>query len=262
MSFVFGKLAWILAQPSNLLALLFALGLVLRAFGRRRGGRALVAGSLALFLACAVLPVGAWLISPLENRFPAPRLPERVDGIVVLGGAIQPSLSADRGALALNGNVERLTAFADLARRYPAAKLVFTGGSGSLAEPAMREGDWVGPFLDAVGVARPRVAIERDSRNTDENARFTKALVRPQPGEIWVLITSARHMPRSVGVFRNQGWTVVPYPVDYLTPRSVGFGIGFGLARGLAALDAGAYEWFGLVYYRLSGRIDSVFPRP
>jgi uncharacterized SAM-binding protein YcdF (DUF218 family) len=262
MSFVIGKVAWIVAQPSNFLALVFALGLVLRAVGRRRSGRVLIAGSLALFLLCAVLPVGAWLIAPLENRFPMPRLPERVDGIVVLGGAIQPSLSADRGALALNGNVERLTAFAELARRYPGAKLVFTGGSGSLAEPEMREGDWVGAFLDAVGLPRARVAIERDSRSTGENARFTKALVKPQPGETWLLVTSARHMPRSVGAFRKEGWQVVPYPVDYVTPRSVGFGLGFGLARGLAAVDAAAYEWFGLAYYRLSGRIDEWFPRP
>jgi uncharacterized SAM-binding protein YcdF (DUF218 family) len=104
--------------------------------------------------------------------------------------------------------------------------------------------------------------IERDSRNTDENARFTKALMKPQPGETWVLITSARHMPRSVGIFRKEGWRVLAYPVDYLTPRSVGFGVGFGLASGLAAVDTAAYEWFGLVYYRLSGRIDAFFPGP
>jgi uncharacterized SAM-binding protein YcdF (DUF218 family) len=262
MSFVAGKLAWILLKPSNLLALILALGLVLGLLGRRRTGRVLIAGALAAFLAAAVLPLGAWLISPLENRFPAPALPAHVDGIIVLGGAIEPGLSADRKSISLNGNAERLVAFAALARRYPGARLVFTGGSGNLMQPDQREGDWLGPFLDSAGIARERVTVERDSRNTDDNARMSKAIVKPQAGEAWVLVTSARHMPRSVGIFRKHGWAIIPYPADYLTTRAVGWRFGFNLAGGLAALDAAAYEWLGLAYYRLSGRIDDWFPRP
>jgi uncharacterized SAM-binding protein YcdF (DUF218 family) len=262
MSFVAGKLAWIVLKPSNLLALAFALGLILRLLGRRRTGRALIGGALAAFLLAAVLPLGGWLLSPLENRFPAPALPERVDGIIVLGGAIEPGLSADRKAISLNGNAERLVAFAALARRYPEAKLVFTGGSGHPLHPDRREGDWIGLFLDAVGIARERVLVERDSRNTDDNARLSKALVKPRAGEVWVLVTSARHMPRSVGIFRQQAWPVIPYPADYLTRHEVGWRFGFNFVGGLAALDAAAYEWFALAYYRLSGRTDAWFPRP
>lgn len=262
MSFVLGKIAWIVLKPSSLLALAFVLGLVLRLFRRRVAGRVLMGAALTAVLASAVLPVGAWLLSPLENRFAAPTLPERVDGIVVLGGAIEPGLSADRKALSLNGNAERLVAFAALARRYPEAKLVFTGGSGSLARPDLREGDWLAPFLAAAGIPRERVIVERDARNTHDNARLTKALVQPQPGQVWVLVTSARHMPRSIGVFRKEGWPVTPYPVDYLTPRAVGFSVGFNLGGGLAALDGAAYEWMGLAYYRLSGRIAGWFPGP
>jgi uncharacterized SAM-binding protein YcdF (DUF218 family) len=190
-----------------------------------------------------------------------PARPARVDGIIVLGGAIEPGLSADRKAISLNGNAERLVAFAALARRYPEAKLVFTGGSGNLMQPNQREGDWLGPFLDAAGIARERVIVERDSRNTDDNARMSKALVKPRDGEVWVLVTSARHMPRAVGIFRKQNWPVIAYPVDYLTTREVGWSFGFNLAGGLAALDAAAYEWLGLAYYRLSGRIGEWFPR-
>jgi uncharacterized SAM-binding protein YcdF (DUF218 family) len=262
MSFVIGKLAWIVLKPSNLLALIFALGLILRVLGRRPTGRVLMGGALAVFLLCAVLPIGAWLLSPLENRFAAPTLPERVDGIIVLGGAIEPGIAADRNTIALNSNAERLVAFAALARRYPGAKLVFTGGSGSLAQPDLREGDWLGVFLDAIGIARARVIVERESRNTDDNARNSKALIKPRPGEVWVMITSARHMPRSVGIFRKQDWPVIPYPVDYVTTRRVGAALGFNFAGGLAALDAAGYEWFGLAYYRLSGRIETFFPGP
>ncbi len=262
MSFIAGKLAWILLKPSNLLALIFALGPVLRALGRRRTGRAMMGGALAVTVAAAVLPLGAWLIAPLENRFPPPQFPARVDGIIVLGGAIEPRLSADRGTISLNGNAERLVAFAALARRYPEAKLVFTGGSGDPMHPDAREGDWLGPFLDSAGIARERVIVERNSRNTDDNARMSKAKVKPRDGEVWVLVTSARHMPRSVGIFRKHGWPMLPYPADYRTTREVGWSVGFNLTSGLAALDAAAYEWFGLAYYRLSGRIDDWFPRP
>jgi uncharacterized SAM-binding protein YcdF (DUF218 family) len=262
MGFVFGKIAWIVLKPSNLLALSLVLGLFLRLVGCRIWSRLLLGGAIAGFLACAVLPIGAWLIAPLENRFAAPALPERVDGIVVLGGAIDPVLSADRKMLALNGSIERLVAFADLARRYPMAQLIFTGGSGELGHPEAREGDWIGLFLDAAGIARDRVVVERASRNTVENARLTKALVKPLAGEVWLLVTSARHMPRSVGVFRKEGWAVIAYPVDYVTPPTVGLALGFNLAGGLRALDLAAYEWVGLVYYRLTGRSDAWLPGP
>jgi len=262
MSFVLGKIAWIVFKPSNLLFFGVLIAALLRLFRAHALSRWIGGLSLAGLLACAVLPVGAWLIGPLEDRFPPPATIARVDGIVVLGGAIQPSLSADRGALALNGNVERLTVFADLARKYPAAKLVFTGGSGDIDRPDAREGDWVGPFLDTVGLARARVAIDRESRNTVENARFTKSLMKPQAGEVWLLVTSARHMPRSIGVFRKEGWQVVPFPADYVTPRNTDWSFRFDIAGGLGALDAAAYEWIGLVYYRLTGRTDALFPGP
>jgi uncharacterized SAM-binding protein YcdF (DUF218 family) len=178
------------------------------------------------------------------------------------GGAILPALSADRGSLALNGRAERLVAFAALARRYPDARLVFTGGSASLFRSGPGEGDWVGAFLDAAGIARSRVIVETRARDTYENAAFSKPLARPKPGETWLLVTSAAHMPRAVGAFRRQAWPVTAYPVDYLTRREIGFRPGFDLPGGLRAVDEAAYEWMGLAYYRLRGRIDTWFPGP
>ncbi|MCW5770950.1 MAG: YdcF family protein [Rhodospirillaceae bacterium] len=262
MGFVVGKIAWTVLRPSTLLALLFLAGVLLRIFRGGRAGRWPVGLALAGFLAAATLPLGAWLLAPLENRFPTPDLPARVDGIIVLGGAIQPGLSADRGALALDGKAERLVAFAALARRFPDAKLVFTGGTGSLTDPTQREADWIGAFLDAAGIARSRVIVERESRDTRENAAFSKALAAPGRDQTWLLVTSARHMPRAVGVFRKLDWRVTAYPVDYLTRRHVSFRIDFTLPGGLAALDEAAYEWMGLAYYRMRGRIASFFPGP
>jgi uncharacterized SAM-binding protein YcdF (DUF218 family) len=262
MDFAFGKIAWIILKPSSLLFLALALGLVLRLLGSRGVARAFFGIALAGFFSCAVLPIGAWLLAPLENRFAVAEPPAKVDGVIVLGGAIEPALSADRKQVALNANAERLVALSALARRYPEAKIVFSGGNGSLGEPVPREADWLGAFLDDVGIARTRVITERNSRTTRENATMTKELVKPDANDTWLLVTSARHMPRSVGAFRHVGWTVHAYPVDFLTRRSVGFGIGLDFAGGLAALDAAAYEWCGLAYYYLKGSIGSVFPGP
>jgi DUF218 domain len=68
-----------------------------------------------------------------------------------------------------------------------------------------------------VWLSRDRIIVERKSRNTTENAAFTKQLVMPKPGERWLLVTSAMHMPRAVGVFRKAGFAVDAYPVGYQT---------------------------------------------
>src|SRR3546814_19890549 len=131
--FVFSKLFWTLVQPGNSLRLLLCAGLVSAAFGRRRLGLALAGGAAAALLAVAVLPIGTWALAPLEDRFvKPPALPDRVDGIIVLGGHFEPRLSMLRGEVAVNGKMERMLVFADLARRHPEATLVFSGGSGEV----------------------------------------------------------------------------------------------------------------------------------
>jgi uncharacterized SAM-binding protein YcdF (DUF218 family) len=114
-----------------------------------------------------------------------------------------------------------------------------------------------------LGVPPERIIIEDKSRNTDENARFTFALLHPKPGQHYLLVTSAYHMPRTVGLFRKAGFDVVPYPVDYRTRGNWADLEPGGLAsEGLAHVDLAMREWTGLVMYRLTGRIDSFFPGP
>ena len=151
---------------------------------------------------------------------------------------------------------------AALARRYPKAKLVFSGGSGRLGRQDIKEADVLAPFLDILGVTPKRVVYERMSRNTYENARLTYDLVKPKQGENWVLITSAFHMPRSVGSFRKAGWTVIPYPVDYKFTGKEEFNLSFDFAAGLGGLASGSHEWLGLLFYRLTGKTDAFFPAP
>ena len=115
----------------------------------------------------------------------------------------------------------------------------------------------------SLGVPAQRMTFENRSRNTYENATMTRAIVQPRPGERWLLVTSAAHMPRSMGIFRRAGWNMIAYPVDYRT---------FGDARdvrpttlaldALRRIDAALHEWIGLLVYRLTGKTDSLLPAP
>ncbi len=200
---------------------------------------------------------------PLENRFPrAEPLDGPIDGIIMLGGAVNPPITADRGDPSVNDAAERVLAFADLVRRHPGARAVFTGGSGRLLAQDLKEDGSIRAALLQAGIPEGRVIYETDSRNTWENAVFSRDLVSPRPGERWLLVTSAMHMPRSVGIFRKIGWEVVPYPVDYRTRHDARPYARFELDRNLPTLDDAVREWIGLLSYRLMGRTDDLFPAP
>lgn len=263
MFFEISKIAWFLASPGNLFLILLVVGTVLLWTRRWRTGRCLLGLTLIAGVTVATLPIGRWLLAPLESRFPAIQsLPEQVDGIVVLGGMIDPIVSADHGQVALNDAVERLTEGAILARRYPNAKFIFSGGSGNLLRQDLKEADAVSPILELMGLEGRRVIFENQSRNTAENAIFSHRLGQPAPGETWLLVTSALHMPRAVGCFREAGWSILPYPVDYKFTKNERFEWSFNLRTGLGTLTDGMHEWLGLIFYRLTGRSDAVFPSP
>lgn len=262
MFFPAAKIIWALAVPSNALLLLLVLGSLLRARGKRFGAR-LAAFSLLLFVIVAVLPVGSWLLAPLEDRFARPDPPpQSVAGIIVLGGAIDAELSAVRGLPVVNAAAERLIELAALARRYPEARLVFAGGSGSLQNQTDREDVPTRAVLESLGVPIERVLFENDSRNTAENAAFSLRLAGPAPGEVWLLVTSAVHMPRAIGTFHAAGWPVVAWPTDYRSRPNAGWRIGLDFADHLQQLDLAAHEWLGLLAYWLSGRTEHLFPGP
>ena len=262
LSFVLSKLFWLVLQPGNVFIAVLIASVAMLWTRWRRAGRLIVSFLLVAGLAIAILPIGIWLITPLEDRFPAADPPARVDGIIVLGGALNPSISDARGQPAVNDNTERLLAFVELARRYPEARLVFTGGSASIFRPELKEADVARQVFRQVGLDLDRVVFERASRNTYENAVLSRDLVRPKRDEVWLLITSARHMPRAWGVFEKANWPTIPYPVDYTTNGGYHFALGFNFGGGLNSLSSGLREWIGLMYYYLTGRIENPFPAP
>lgn len=255
MSFVLSKLGWMLLQPSNLLVLLLAAAILLR---WRRMSHLV----LATLVAVSLLPVGLWLLRPLEERFSRPAaLPDEVAGIIVLGGALDPPVAEARGVLATNQRAERPIEGAALAERYPDATLVFSGGDGTLLQRG-GEGAVNRHFVELWGLDEERVVYEERSRNTWENALLTRELVAPEPGQVWLLVTSAAHMPRAMGIFRRLDWAVAPFPVDYETAGGAEWPERIAVAERLLELDMAAREWLGLLAYRLMGRTDALFPAP
>ena len=261
--FVVSKLFWIVANPVNIFVFLLTLGTVLLLTKYKRAGRNLVVAATTLMLFFAVLPIGGWMTERLENRFPAnPEIPSDIAGIIVLGGTISQYLTATQGQPALTTGGERFTEFLYLARRFPDARLIFTGGSGALFDQSLREADAARLFFTRMGMAEDRVLYERNSRNTLENAEFSRALAGDLIEGKWVLVTSAIHMPRAMGVFRKAGWNVIAYPVDYFTDGYNSFEIGFRPLDGMTSLNRSLREWIGLAAYRILGRIDDLFPGP
>lgn len=264
MFFVLSKTIGYLVMPSNLLMAIGLIGLVLLFTRFRRLASWLLVTSLVLIAFVGYSPIGRILLLPLENRFP-PWDPSRgaPDGIVVLGGAISPDISVDRGVVALNGAAERMTATVELAHRYPNARIIFTGGTSSLDPTSPLEAPLAVKEFEALGVAHDRITAEEQSRNTIENAVFSRLLADPKPGQRWLLVTSAAHMPRAIAVFRAAGFPVEAYPVNWLTRGRRDAAEPFvSFAGGLGMTDYAAHEWIGLAAYRLTGRTSELFPAP
>jgi len=264
MFFLASKIIWYLIEPINLLLIIGVAGVLLGLTRFARVGRIATATAVVLLAIAAFSPLGGLLLRPLEDRFPLPgaELPSPT-GIIVLGGVLDEDISLARKSPALLPSVSRLTGAFVLARRYPQARIIFTGGNASLYPTDLSEADGARDFLLSLGLPPERMTFETKSKNTWENAIYTRDLVQPKANETWLLVTSAWHMPRSMGIFRQAGFNVTAYPVDYRT---------YGDARDkrftyvvldeLTDLDLAMHEWIGLLAYHLTGKTDAWFPAP
>lgn len=258
--FYLSKIGWTFVQPDILFFYLLLLATVLLWLNKVKTAKRIFTFLTVLVLVVGLAPIGYFLNRPLENRFTSnPTLPGRVDGIILLGGTIQPAISFEWNQVALGTSAEREIAFATLANQYPNARLLMSGGSGNIMNQEHREADLSPRLLRDLNVDTSRVVFERDSRNTYENALNSKPLMQPKPGETWVLVTSAAHMPRAVGVFCAQQWPVIPWPVDFKTTQD-NLGFFFNFANRLDGLNQILHEWAGLVSYRLTGKTEKLLP--
>jgi uncharacterized SAM-binding protein YcdF (DUF218 family) len=262
--FILSKTLGVMLLPTNFLIVLGLAGALLLVSRLAGLGRKLLVVSVVLLAVCAFSPLGNILLYPLEQRFPpwdgAQGPP---DGIIVLGGPIDPDLSVAHDTPVIRSAADRMIAAAALARQYPNARIVYSGGSANLIANDAREADFAAEIFESLGVDKSRLTIERRSRNTHENAEFSKALAAPKSGERWLLVTSAFHMPRSIGVFRKVGFAVEPYPVDWRVGGRADLLSFTNLAGdGLGRTDTAWREWLGLLAYYLTGKTSELLPGP
>lgn len=229
-------------------------------FNYRHQRRAsLIAGlvTAGAVFAFSLFPLGNPFLQILEREYPVSPPLSQVDGVIVLGGGELSARTVYWKQSQMSGSAERLIFGASLARQFPEAKIVFSGGSSRLRDQmgdGPVEGDVSRDLLLRLGVTHDRLVIEDKARNTYENAIFLFDLVKPKPDETWVLVTSAFHMSRSMRSFERAGWPdVVAYPVDYQT-GAFSDDIGWGISGHLEAFNTALREWVGLLAYDLTGK--------
>ncbi len=264
MFFALSKTLGLVLLPTNFLIGVGLVGAMLLATRFASLGRKLVVASVVLLATCGFSPLGKLLLYPLETRFPpwdaARGAP---DGIIVLGGSIDADLSAAHGAAIVRSAADRIIAAAALAHRYPNARVIFSGGSSNLISNDAREADFASALFESLGTSKARLMMERRSRNTEENAELSKEFAAPKTGERWLLVTSAFHMPRSIGLFRKAGFNVEAYPVDWrVGVRTDLLTFSTVALDGLGRTDVATREWLGLVAYWATGKIDELLPGP
>lgn len=261
--FLASKIGWVFLSPGNLLVFLLTLGILFLAFNHISAAKKILIPTGLVAFVLMAYPISDYLMKPLEKRFSTPsEMPEKVDGIIILGGGedLKRSLSWKVAELGLGG--DRYIGTASLALTYPNVPVIFTGGSGLVSlQNSEGEGALARQILTTIGIQESRLIIESRSRNTYENFKYTKAILPKAKGR-YLLVTSSYHMPRAVGIARMQGINVIPYPVDYRTNADELRIFDFDLFDHLKALEPAWREWIGLTVYYFSGKTANWFPKP
>jgi len=261
--FILSKLAWGVLSPTNVIILMMALGTLFLMKGAVSAAKRILVSTVVATLLLTIYPLGDNVMFPLENRFSKPQvMPEQIDGIIVLGGGEQLKTSLSWQSAELGAGGDRYIGAAILAKRYPTVPVIFTGGSGLLSfQGKGGEGNIAQTLLTAIGIEKDRLIIESKSRNTNENFLFIRPLLPETMGN-YLLVTSAFHMPRAMGIARQQGLSMVAYPVDYRSNQPALRQWSFNLYEHLEVLEPAWREWIGLTVYYLTGRTQDWFPAP
>ena len=259
--FVISKLAWGILSPSNLIVIFLAIATVLVVNNKILAAKwILIPLSLATVLLLAY-PVSDYLMHPLEKRFSKPiPLPEKIDGIILLGGGEELKQSLSWQTQELGNGGDRYFAAVSLAKRYPDVPVIFSGGNNLLSmQGEGKEGHIAYQVLTKLGVDKQNLVVEMQARNTYENFVHLQSLLPKEKGK-YILVTSAFHMPRAVGVARQQSVNVIPYPVDYRSNNETLRRWDFNLYEHLQVLEPAWREWMGLTVYFFTGKTDRWLP--
>ena len=147
---------------------------------------------------------------------PSTTLTDNIEIAVIAGGTASWHEPAQR--VRFNQSADRLWQGIDLLKQGKVERLVFTGGTADLKQEKKREASYISAYIHQLGIADSLFITEEQSKNTYENALFTKVLFEQKGyNKRIILVTSAFHMKRAMGCFEKQGFEVIPYACDPLT---------------------------------------------
>lgn len=252
MFYILAQTFWFVCAPSHVGVWLALAAAILIYRRRERAARRCAIAAAAVLIVLGFTPVSVWLMHPIENAYPRPTLPQHIDGILILGGGMDAETYASRGVPNPDQGLARLVAGYEVARRHPEARVVFSGGPFPISDPDS-EARVARDILLNLGVAPARLTLETASYNTWENFTLARKLVNPKPGEKWILVTSALHMPRAMAIAAKVRWDMIPWPADYMTAADSHFEF-MQFTKNLDRADKAVHEWIGAIVYRLTGK--------
>ena len=260
MSFYLSKFLWSFINPFNILLIFIFIGILFHWLLKYRIYKLFYFIALIIFIFTAVMPTGNLLFYLLEKNYQNQELlPKKVNGILVLSGATNPGLSREYNQIHLNDSVERLTESIKLIQIFPESKVIFSGGSGSITNVKLTHAAIAKNFYKQLNVNTKKIIFEDKSRNTYENILFSFEIAKPQEEENWILITSAFHMNRAMNIAEKIDWKLIPYAVDFKTPKSFSWSLSFAFFSNLSDFQYAAHEWTGLIAYYFMGRTNKIF---
>ena len=258
MSFYLSKIFWLIFNPYSFIIITIIIGLIAYLFKLDKIYKSLFGLVFSVLILISILPIGKYLIHILEEQYYDYKIPEKIDGIIILGGATDAYLYNDFNQVIVNDSAERLIGSVEIIKNYPDAKIIFSGGSGSLYFPNLDHSIVVKQFYESVGINTSKIIFETKSRNTYENIIYSKEIAMPKKNEQWLLITSAFHIKRSKLTAEKINWRLTPYPVDFRVSKNFTFNLSTDFISNLFFFQTAAHEWLGLTYYYITGRTKSI----
>lgn len=260
MSFYLSKTLWLILNPFNIFILLTLFSILLFLFSIKRLSIIIFLINFSILLTISIFPIGNYLVYIIEKEFHLhTKVPDHIDGILILGGSTNAEMFQEYGQISLNGSAERLVESVDIIKKFKGSKIIFTGGSGILNRPDLGHVQVAKLFYKKMGINLKRIMFENNSKNTFENIIFSKKMAEPNKNEIWLLITSASHMKRALLIGEKNNWYFTPYAVDFLNEKNFKFRPNFKLLSNLNSFQKGLHEWLGLISYYLLGRTSRFF---
>ena len=260
MSFYLSKMLWFLFNPFNLIIISISIGLLFSFLKFKSTKMFFYSFAFSLFFISGILPTGSFLIYILEKDFhQSLSIPNKLDGILILSGATNPYLTKQFNQVSLGSSAERLTESVKIINHMPNLKIIFSGGPAYIQYPDVNDSNSAMKFFKNMNIDTSKIIFENKSKNTFENLIFSKKIINPKKNEIWLVISSASHLKRVIGVANKIKWDLIPYATDFNQPKKYHFKISLNFLENINNFNKGSHEWLGIFYYYVTGKLDNIF---